>query len=130
VKRVSTKLQVDLVKISRSVYRTPNSSVALSCTISREYTQKNRVWYWFAFHPYQQEQLQTAKRGFAAFGCGTEANIFLVPFEDILEWLPGLNQTANEKRHYWHVHIAKNNGQWALLRRAGHANIDIAKYRI
>jgi hypothetical protein len=130
VKRVSAKLQADLVKVSRSVYRTPDGTIALSCTISREYAQKKRVWYWFAFHPYQQDQLQAAKHGFAAFGCGTEADIFLVPFEDVIEWLPGLNQTANEKRHYWHVHIAQNNGRWTLLRRAGHANIDITKYRI
>jgi len=51
VKRASAKLQADLIKISRSVYRTPDGNIALSCTISREYAQKNRIWYWFAFHP-------------------------------------------------------------------------------
>jgi len=130
VKRTSAKLQIDLVKVSRSVYHTPDGTIALSCTISREYTQKNRVWFWFAFHPYQQEQLQMAKQGFAAFGCGTADTIFLIPFEDVMAWLPGLNQTANEKRHYWHVHIAQTNGRWTLLRRAGHENIDVTKYRI
>jgi hypothetical protein len=84
VKRTSAKLQIDLIKVSRSVYHTPDGTIALSCTISREYTQKNRVWYWFAFHPYQQEQLQMAKQGFAAFGCGTADTIFLIPFEDVM----------------------------------------------
>jgi hypothetical protein len=59
-----------------------------------------------------------------------QKTLFLFPLNDFVSWLPGLNQTANEKRHYWHVHITQNKGLWTLLRRAGYANLDITHYLI
>jgi hypothetical protein len=130
VAKAAGHLKANFVKTSRSTYRSPDGSLALSCTVSREYAKQSRIWYWFAFHPHQQEQLQTARKAFAAFGCGTEKNLFLFPLEELAGWLPGLNQTANEKRHYWHVHITQKDGRWMLLRKAGFQDIDITSYLI
>jgi hypothetical protein len=117
VNRVAAKLQTDLVKVSRSIYRTPDGSTAISCAISREYAKQNRVLYWFAFHPYQQEQLQFARKAFTAFGCGTEKVLFLFPLDDLANWLPGLNQTVKEQRSYWHTYIShriRGNGRCSV----------------
>src|SRR6266498_3018970 len=130
VAKVTAHLKANLVKVSRSTYRSPDGSIALSCTVSREYARQNRIWYWFAFHPHQQEELQTARKAFAAFGCGSDKSVFLVPLEDLAGWLPGLNQTVSKKRHYWHVHITHDKGRWMLLRKGGYENIDITDYLI
>jgi hypothetical protein len=130
VAKVVAHLKANLVKTSRTTYRSPDGSLALSCTVSKAYARQTRVLYWFAFHPNQQEQLHTARKAFAAFGCGTDKTLFLFPFVDFASWLSGLNQTVNEKRHYWHVHIIQKDGRWMLLRKADFQDIDITDYLI
>jgi hypothetical protein len=130
VARITAHLKANLVKVSRSTYRSPDRSLALSCTISREYAKQNRVWFWFAFHPSQQEQLQTADKAFAAFGCGSEKTILLFPLTDLESWLLGLNQTNNEKRHYWHIHVTQRKERWMLLRKGGFQDVDVTDYLI
>jgi hypothetical protein len=130
ITKVGSQLQTNLVRVSRSVYKSPDAKIAVSCAISRKYVRQKRSWYWFAFHPYQEEQLQLVPHAYAAFGCGTEKAVFLFPLEQLQSWLSGLNQTENEKRRYWHVHITQNQGCWILQRRAGFENVDITDYLI
>lgn len=130
IERVATKLHIDLVKVSRSIYRTPDRNTALVCAISKEYPKLNCVLYWFAFHPYQHEQLRLSQRSFAVFGCGTEKAIFLFPLDNFIRWLPGLNQTIKGTHRYWHVHISQDKGQWMLLQRDGYDAINITQYLI
>lgn len=130
ITKIGLQLQTTLLKVSRSVYKSPDAKTAVSCAISRKYMRQKRSWYWFAFHPYQQEQLQLAPQPYAAFGCGTEKTVFLFPLNQLESWLLGLNQTDNERRRYWHVHITQNQGRWILQRRASYENIDITDYLI
>lgn len=128
VTKIAVKLHTNLIRVSRSVYKSPDSTIAISCAISRRYARQRGIWYWFAFHPYQQEQLQMASQAYAAFGCGTEETVFLFPLTKLESWLAGLNQTEKERRHYWHIHITQNRERWLLQRKSGYDNIDITDY--
>ena len=46
--------------------------------------------------PHQKEALEGAQRGFAAFGCGSPANTFLIPMVTFAGWLDGMNMTLKE----------------------------------
>jgi hypothetical protein len=59
------------------------------------------------FTPHQKEALDGAQQGFAAFGCGSPANTFLIPIKIFAAWLDGMNMTVKEDRSYWHVQICQ-----------------------
>jgi hypothetical protein len=130
IARVSEKLGAALVKQSRTTYRTPDDDLAVSCAVSKEYRRSGRSYYWFAFHPEQQAKLERAAKAYAVFGCGSEQTTFLFPYSEWVSWLPGLNETANEDRHYWHVQITQMEGRWIMLRKSGFQSVDITDYLI
>ena len=86
--------------------------------------------YWFAFHPHQKEALDGAQQGFAAFGCGSPANTFLIPIKTFAAWLDGMNMTVKEDRSYWNVQIYEDDGKPSLVRKKGTPRIDLAQYRL
>lgn len=129
VARLSQHLKTALVKQSRTSYKAPDGHLALSLAVSREYVRNGRSYYWFAFHSYHHEQLQVASQGYAAFGCGSEQVIFLFPLDKIAAWLPMLNQTVNESRYYWHIHIRHSEGgRWLLAAKGKRPDVDITGY--
>ena len=80
VDRVQEKLQVTLVKRSRAGYSSPDESVALNCSVSKEYDPDTHPSYWFAFHPHQQQFLREHPTAYVAFGCGSSQQLVLIPF--------------------------------------------------
>lgn len=130
INKVSSHLQTTLVKISRSTYQSPDKITAISCAISREYSNESRVWYWFAFHPYQQTHLRTAQKAYAVFGCGDQQHIFAIPLKYFESCLGMLNTTTKDSRSYWHIQIERTSRQWMLLCRTGFEHIDITEYQI
>ncbi len=128
ISRIAQALKVSLTKQSRTTYNSPDNSIVISCAISKLYPKPDR--YWFAFHPAQKQRLEEGTKGFAAFVCGSEQNVFLLPYEALVHWLPGLNQSTNKGRNYWHIHIMPSNDHWLLSRKKGYDHIDITKYLI
>jgi hypothetical protein len=112
------------------LFSSPDDSVRVVCAASRAYIGRSQQGYWFAFHPHQKEALEGAQKGFAAFGCGSPANTFLIPVADFSNWLDGMNITQKEDRHYWHVQIYEDDGKPTLVRKKGVPRIDLSQFRI
>jgi hypothetical protein len=87
VKRINAKLGISFVKRSRSGYSTPDNSIALNCSVSKEHNPDTNPNYWFAFHPHQQEFLSKHPTSYVAFGCGSSERLILIPFADFAPWL-------------------------------------------
>ncbi|MCC7218121.1 MAG: hypothetical protein IT517_15190 [Burkholderiales bacterium] len=128
--RVARHLGTPLLKRTRALFSSPDESIRVVCAASRTYTGKSWQGYWFAIHPHQKEALEGAQRGYAAFGCGSPANTFLIPLADFAGWLDGMNMTLKEDRPYWHVQIYEEDGNPTLVRKKGTPRIDLTQYRI
>jgi hypothetical protein len=129
---IEKKLKVDFVKQGRISYTDKNTSTGIICMISKLHKQGQHDKYWFAFHPYQREFLQTVKNGYAAFGCGSPDDIFLIPFDLFASLIPNLWITEKDGRMYWHVVIHERNGKYFLAQplKGRNSMTDISEYKI
>jgi hypothetical protein len=93
VARVQQALHRALVKRPRVSYTSADGATGLICAVSRTYTRGEQRWFWFAFHPHQQEFLAQIQDSFVAFGCGAAATVLLIPFGEFAPWLKEMNIT-------------------------------------
>lgn len=128
VERIEQHLHRPFLKRSRATFTTAEDDVRLLCAVSREHSRSGQPFFWFAFHPHQQEFLGAIAPAFLAFGCGSPKNILLIPFADFEPWLNGLNVTDTGERKYWHVHVTQEGATFKLLRKAGFPRVDLSKY--
>src|SRR6266550_1266327 len=122
--RVAKQLGIRLLRRSRATYDSPEADLAVICAVSREHPAAGGTFFWYAFHPHQREALRKAARSYVAFGCGSEAVVLLIPFQDFDPWLDGMNMTKKEEREYWHVHIFGEEQKYVLHRKKGQQRID------
>lgn len=80
VARIQKQFSRTLLKRSRATFSSADGSLALICAVSKEHTSRGRTSYWFAFHPYQKEFLESARDAYVAFGCGLRDCVLLIPF--------------------------------------------------
>ena len=80
-------------------------STGVICAVSKEYQVGQFTRFWFAFHPHQQEFLNTFQNSFVAFGCGNPENTLLIPFKEFEPFLKNCGTTNNEEKMYWHIVI-------------------------
>lgn len=130
VSRIERYLKQPVIKRSRISYSSADGETALTCSISKEHSKNDQSWYWFAFHPHQQEFLESADRAFAAFGCGSADAVMMIPYEVFNGWLEGMNVTSSEDRFYWHVVIFREDERFILHRKKGQEKIDLSPYLI
>ncbi len=130
VERVQKHLGRTFIKQSRVTYATADSSTVLICSVSKKHDKRSEAYYWFAFHPHQQDTLAAAKDAYIAFGCGSEEQIILIPFAQFAPWLEGMNTTQQEDRFYWHVQIVQDNSGFRLNRKKGQREIDLQPFLI
>jgi hypothetical protein len=129
VARIEEHLDTTLLKRVRTGYSSPDGEVAITCAVSKEYDRRGHRSYWFAFHPHQKEFIGQAEQGFAAFGCGSEENVILVPLDDLTQWLDDLWTTERDNgRTYWHIRIHFEERRWQLDRKKGKGRLDISQY--
>lgn len=129
ISRLEQHLKVTLVKQSRANYVTPDDTIHITCSISKNHKSSGEE-YWFAFHFHYREFLARAKRALVAFGCGSEQQLLAIPLKEFLPWLDALNVTENDNQRYWHVRISRDGQTWKIKRRQGIGDIDITKYFI
>jgi len=130
VRRVQAKLGISLIKRSRAGYSSPDKTIALNCSVSKEHNSENRPNYWFAFHPHQQEFLRQHIKAYVAFGCGSSRRIILIPYSDFEPWLESMWTTTKEDRTYWHIVIYRKGAKYTLRLRKGETPIDITPYAL
>ncbi|MEB3228283.1 MAG: hypothetical protein VKJ27_07850, partial [Synechocystis sp.] len=109
---VEKKLNTDLIKVTRSCYQSNDKKQGFLCSISKEHKGKSYTKYWFAFHPYQGEFLNKFSESFIVFGCGSENNTILLPFDVFKQQQDRLWTTEKDGRIYWHVVIYERNGEF------------------
>lgn len=98
------------------------------CLVSKRYVRGQQSRYWYAFRPHHVEFLQTAKRGFAVFGCGGADLTVLIPSEELLPRLAGMRQTQEDGgRSYWHVELFGDSGHLELGQSLLNIRIDVTQ---
>jgi len=127
---IEKHLDVTLIKRTRTSYSTADKTTAVICAISKEHDKGDSKWYWFAFHPHQQEFLETTGFSFAAFGCGSADLTLLIPAKKFLSWLSHMNTTEKDDRSYHHIHISQQNDGLLLHLKKGYNNINLSEYLI
>jgi hypothetical protein len=127
---VARKLAVPLIQRSRGTFSSADEAVRLVCAYSRTYGLAPEGGFWFGFHPYQKEFLDGARQAFVALACGDSTTVLLIPLADFARWLPGLHETVNAERRYWHVRIRRRDGHFVMNRRKGQPSVELSKYLI
>jgi hypothetical protein len=128
VRRIEKALGSSLVKRSRATFASADQSLKVICAISREHVRGGDPSYWFAFHPHQSDYLADTERSYVAFGCGSEQQLLLIPYNEFAQWLAGMNETTTKDRTYKHVSISYSDGRFELVRKQGWPRIDLTPY--
>ncbi len=127
VDKIEMYLDIKLKKRSRTTYNTINSTVAITCTVSKLHERKTVDYYWFGFHQNQKEFLEKAENAYATFGCGSSEKILVVPLEEFSRLLDQCNTTTKPSRFYWHVQLFKKNDTLFIHQKNG-KHIDMSRY--
>lgn len=132
VQRIQKCLHTSLVKRYQVAYSSPDETIAVVCTISKQYDKSGQILYWYAFHPSHKQFLEGTKikHGFVAFGCGSEKTLLLIPFADFAKWLNEMHVTQKPGRMYWHVEIYKEGDDFTLHRKKGATRIPLTGYLV
>jgi hypothetical protein len=118
------------VKQTRSSYISKDLETALVCAISREHDNGTSRFFWFAFHPYQEEFLASKKRAYLLLGCGSPNVILLIPYSDFATLTKKLNKTEREDTYYSHIRIVSLDGKYDLKLEGRGNRVDVTKYLI
>jgi len=128
VARIETHFSQALLKRSRAAFSSADGSLSVVCAVSKEHSGHGQGSYWFAFHPHQKDWLESAQHAYVALGCGTEANLVLIPFADFAPWLPGMNTTQRDDRSYWHISVYREDVKLIMRRKKGETRVDLTPY--
>lgn len=126
--RIQASLKTPLVKQSRTGYASPDGRLFVYCSVSRTYGKRGKEGYWYAFHTHQRDKLASVADSYAAFGCGSENTILLIPYSKFSKWLDGMNVTRLEDRVYWHVQIFREGERLILRRKKGFEKVDLTPF--
>jgi len=130
IQKVEKHLGVTFIKETRTIFKSIDDKVAISCSVSKKHQKKEKgpIWFWFAFHPHQKERLKNEAEAYLVLGCGSAKLIFLFPIKEFLPWLDRFNKTENENRNYWHLHMGYKNDSYFFWTKKGFKNITLDKY--
>ena len=127
VERVSAFLGEKFIKQGSISYASADGTDRLICAVSKQYVRSGQSFYWYAFHPSQNEFLADGRRAHVVYGCGSAEKVVLIPFETFLPWVGEMNQSVKGERHYWHVHIHEVGGKLLLALSQGR-KLDITEF--
>lgn len=126
--RLEKVLSTSLMKRSTAIHASPDGKLGVYCGISRLYQNPGNTGYWFAFHPGQRDALALYEKAYVAFACGSEEQLLLIPFATFDAWLPTMNQTVLEDKHYWHVKFEETQGNWVNLAKADYPRRNVTEF--
>ncbi len=108
VAALSKREHTPLVKKSRALFWSAQHNVRVACSISKLYTAKNTVPYWYAYHPAWDEFLSQSDRSFFVLGCMDRNEAYAIPHAYMAALLSSLNTTTTKDGSaYWHVHVTE-----------------------
>lgn len=132
LKILEEKLKTNLMRQSRIAFANKDKTVGLICANSKPHEHGKFEKFWFAFHPHQEDFLQSYKNAYVAFGCGSAANLLLIPFKDFQPLVKNMGTTEREQGMYWHVVIHYRENKY-LLGQPGKERgsmLDISNYKL
>lgn len=129
VTRCSELLGVTLVRRSRSLFSSPDSSIKVLCLVSRRYEAGRQGRYWYAFNDHSIDTLEEAASGYVALGCGSPGMVLLIPWKNFKSWLDGIHTTTRENgRYYFHIQVMESEDSFRLARRSGHSDVPLDQF--
>lgn len=128
VEKFASTVNLSLIRQSRTSYATPDGDTAVVCAVSKAHGSELKLSYWFAFHPYQKEFLESANNSFLILGCGSANNMLVIPYSEVREWLDSLWTTEIADKMYWHIRLSSEGSSLFLNRRKGAGRIDLTRY--
>lgn len=93
----------DLIKLSRSSFKTGSSEYGFAVTTSKEYKQGAREKYWFAYR--RAETVANCRQQYYVFGCKDETTMIKIPVSVLKDNLDRLNSSVDEDGNITHWHI-------------------------
>lgn len=116
VAAIGVREQVRLLKKSRALFWSAEHDVRVACSISKRYTGKNQVPYWYAYHPAWDKFLGECDRAFFVLGCMDRDEAYGIPRTEMDALLPFLHTTTTkEGSTYWHIHVAERSDGLEML---------------
>lgn len=130
INRINQRLQKHFIRNGRVSYTSSDKTVNLVLLNSKTYGENPNYSFWYGFRPKQNSFLAEKESSYAAFGCGSEDAIILIPFQVLKPWLPLMTETRNEKNELTHKHVFITNTNGRCRMRVGEEFIDVTQYLI
>jgi len=124
-----------LIRKSRALYWNAEHNFRTVCTVSKKYSGRGTVPYWYAYHPQWDDFLGAAEVGFFVLGCMDLNVAFAIPVQLFRQHLEELNTTPpnatpkSDTKSYWHVKIIEPQSKSFFLQmpKSGH-HIPLVNY--
>lgn len=128
IRAVEAHLGVKLVRLSQTRYSSSDDRIRVICAVSKEYDEGSIPYYWFGFSQSYDRLLSESESGYACFGCGSAANIVLLPIEVLHEHLQQMSATRGIDRR--HIVIQRRDRNLNLKLMSGYEVWPLNEYRI
>lgn len=103
----------ELKSIGRKIYCDLSTNTAVLCLYSKSYSHsKKGPDFWFSYHPYQKDKLDTFATAYIALCLVDENEVLIVPKDYLHSKLEFLHQTEKDGKMYWHIRIDKFYGKY------------------
>lgn len=131
VDAMSAKIGGDLIKKSRTLYWSSDHTKRIACTLSKRYTAKGTLPYWYGYHPRWDEFIRDADNGYFVIGCMDLDYGFAIPSATMNSLKEHLSFTKNEKEMYWHIQVSEPSpGTFEMLVPKRSANLPLAEFKL
>jgi hypothetical protein len=127
IKRVETAKDVNLVRESRSIFKTPDDSFTVVCLVSKYHDPEKR--YWYSIFQNHVDKLSAAESSYFAFGCRDARQTFLIPSGIILDRLKEFSLSKpKDVRPRWQIYIYPES--WVIKTTPDFDNIPVSEYKL
>lgn len=132
--KLAKKMEKEIIKVGRNVYRTKDNSEGFVITTSKMYPQGNREKYWFAYRKNQLRDIEMCKQKYVIYGCKDESTMIKLPVNEIEKRLDCINISKDEDGDisHWHMVFYKdvNDKITWLLSKPQIEEINISDYKL
>ena len=130
-RRVERALNCKLTDSGRVGFASEDGETAIVCLVSREYKRPSGTRYWFSFYPSRYDELQQAKSGYVALGCGSPDSVLLIPLGDFEPLVAKMHRTDRDTAmSHWHIDLRREHDRLILQQLEGSQDIDLTPYLI
>jgi hypothetical protein len=136
VRRVEAKIGATFVRRGKALRASSDGKIRIVCLASQRYEgPAGSGNYWYGFTLAQHEFLQDAAAGYLALVCGDSGKAFLVPREQLFQWLPDFLTTppspaSRDEIRHWHVYFNDYGKSVDLVRSGGGNLADLANFAL